>query len=117
MIKVSVLSHKVIPGLPGLCSTIFICIYSDIKKKEEVNSAMLLTSMSEHEESNKVNEELEHSRDNDDNNQPILKRMIIPSDLNDIKPRSTQVWNCDEVGFDPNGIWDKVICAYKSFKD
>ena len=44
------------------------------------------------------------------------KKMIIPSYLNDIQPRSTQVWNCDEVGFDPNGIWSKVICTYKFFK-
>ena len=42
--------------------------------------------------------------------------MIIPSDLNDIQPRATQVWNCDEVGFDPNGRWSKVICTYKFFQ-
>ena len=42
--------------------------------------------------------------------------MIIPSDLNDIQPRATQVWNCDEVGFDPNGIWSKVIYTYKFFQ-
>ena len=34
---------------------------------------MLLTRMSGHKESNKVNKELEDSRDNNDNNQPILK--------------------------------------------
>ena len=35
---------------------------------------MILTSMSEDEESKKVSEELEKSRDNDDNNQPILQK-------------------------------------------
>ena len=50
---------------------------------------MLITSMSEHKEANKVIEELKDSRDNDDGNQPILKKMIIPSDLNDIQPRAT----------------------------
>ena len=43
--------------------------------------------------------------------------MIIPSDINDIQIRSTQVWNCDEVGFDPNGRWSKVIYTYKFFQD
>ena len=33
---------------------------------------MLLTSMSEHKEAKKINEEIEDSHDNDDNNQPIL---------------------------------------------
>ena len=42
--------------------------------------------------------------------------MIIPSDLNDKQPRSNQVWNCDEVGFDPNGRWSKVICTYTLFQ-
>ena len=72
--------------------------------------------MSEHEESNKVNKELKYSCDNDENNQPLLKIIIIPSDINDIQPRATQLWNCNEVGFDPNGMWHKVICAYKLFQ-
>ena len=42
--------------------------------------------------------------------------MIIPSDLNDIQPRATQVWNYDEVGFDNNGRWKKFICTYKLFQ-
>ena len=42
--------------------------------------------------------------------------MIIPSDLNDIQPRDTQVWNCDEVGFDINRRWSKVICTYNLFQ-
>ena len=42
--------------------------------------------------------------------------MIIPSDLNGIQPNETQVWNCDEVGFDPNGRWNKAICNYKFFQ-
>ena len=46
----------------------------DTKNKEQRNSDMLITSMSEHEEANKLNEELEDSRDNDDVNQPILQK-------------------------------------------
>ena len=74
---------------------------------------MVTTSMMEHKEANKVNKELEYSCDNDENNQPFLQKMIIPSDLNDIQPRTTQVWKCDESGFDHNGRWNKVICIYK----
>ena len=71
-------------------------MYSDIKNKEERNAVMLLTRMSEQEEANKVNKELKDSRDNDDNNQPISQKMIIPSDLNNIQSRATQVWDCNE---------------------
>ena len=92
---------------------IFYIVYRDINKKEESNSAILLASMSEHGQSNKVNED---SRYNVENNQPFLQKMNIPSDLNDIQPRATQVWNCGEIGFDPNRRWNKVICTYKLFQ-
>ena len=49
-------------------------MHIDIKKKEKLNTSMILTSMSEHKESNIVNKELEDSCDNDDNNQPILQK-------------------------------------------
>ena len=42
--------------------------------------------------------------------------MIIPSDLNNIQPKTTQVWNYDEYGFDTNERWSKVICTYKFFQ-
>ena len=50
-------------------------VYSDIKNKEDRNTSLLLTIMSEPEESNKVNEEIKDSHDNDDNNQPILQKL------------------------------------------
>ena len=28
----------------------------------------------------------------------------------------TQEWNCDEIWFDPNLRWNKVICTYKLFQ-
>ena len=43
-------------------------------------------------------------------------KMIIPSDLNDFQPRDTQVWNCDEIWFESNEIWNKVIFTYKLFQ-
>ena len=42
--------------------------------------------------------------------------MIVPPDLHQIQPRATQLWNCDEIGLDPNGKWHKVVCTYKFFR-
>ena len=59
MIQVLGLSHKrAKQSDPRIAWFIFHNIYymySDIKNKEDINYAMLLTSMSEHKESNKVN--------------------------------------------------------------
>ena len=81
MIKVLGLSHKrgkkSDPRLAWFMFHKIYCMYSDIKNKEERNADMLLTIMSEHEESKKDNG----------------AKMIIPSDLNDIQPRATHVWN------------------------
>ena len=76
---------------------------------------MILTGMSEKEESNKVNKELKDSRNNGENNQTFLQKMITPSELNDIQPISTQVYNSDEIVFDSNVRWNKFICTYKLF--
>ena len=38
--------------------------------------------------------------------------MHPPYELNDTQPISTQICNCDNTGFDPNGKWNKVICTY-----
>ena len=120
MIKVSGLGHrrksKSDPRITWFMFHKIYCMYSDINNKEEINADMLLTSMSEHRDEYKVKEELKGSLDNDDNNQPILQKMIIPSDINDFQPRSTQVWNCDEVWFHPNEIWIKGIYTYKFFQ-
>ena len=60
---------------------------SNIKNKQERNSDTILTRMSEHEQANKRNKELDDSRDNAENNQMFLQKMNIPSDLNYIQPR------------------------------
>ena len=44
-----------------------------------------------------------------------LDPKTVPEDLKEIQPRPSQVWNCDEIGFDPNGSWLKVIYTYKFF--
>ena len=43
----------------------------------------------------------------------VEQLMTIPLDLDQIQPRPSQVWNCDEIGLDPNGNWNKIVCAYK----
>ena len=72
---------------------------------------MLLTSMPDPKQANTV----KNSKTNGvrQKNQPFLKNMNIPSGLNDIQPRSTQVCNCGEIVFDTNGRWNKIICTYK----
>ena len=71
---------------------------------------MLFTSMPEHKEANKANKEPKDSHDIDDNNNFFCKKY-----LNDTQPRVTKVWNCNEIGFDPNVKWNKFICTYKFF--
>ena len=42
--------------------------------------------------------------------------MNIPSDLNGIQPRDTQVWKRGEIRFYTNARWNKVIYTYKFFQ-
>ena len=84
-------------------------MYSDIKNKEETNAALLLNSMSDHKDINKVSKKTVNSNDN-------YHGKIVPPDLHQIQPKATPVWNCDEIGFDPNGKWRKVVCTYKYFQ-
>ena len=44
-----------------------------------------------------------------------LDPKTVPKDIKYIQPRPSQVWNWDEIGFDPNGSWLKVVCTYKFF--
>ena len=48
---------------------------------------------------------------------PIETKTVttIPEDLDDIQTQPPQVWNCDKIGFDPNGSWRKVVYNYKFF--
>ena len=93
MIKVSDLSHKRAkksdPRIAWFMFHRIYLIYSDIKNKEEINSDMVLTRMTEREEANKLNEELKESHDNDVKNKPFLQKMIIPYDINDIQRIAT----------------------------
>ena len=86
-------------------------MYNDIKNKEETNVALLLTIMSDHKDTNKVSKTTVHSHDNNKNEFLFQVRTIVPPDLHQIQPRAIQVWNCDEIGLDPNGKWRKVVCT------
>ena len=76
---------------------------SDIKHKGETNATFLVTSMSDHKYMNKVNKTTVTSHENHQDEFPFHLRTIIPPDLHQIHPRDTEVWNCDEIGFEPNG--------------
>ena len=80
---------------------------------------MILTRISEHNKPNKFNEELEYSRDNDNNNQPILQTIIIPSDLNYIQPRATQYGTAIKLGLIPKecGTRSSVLTSYFKVKN
>ena len=39
----------------------------------------------------------------DDARKALAELTILPTDLAEIQPRSSQVWNCGEIGIDPNG--------------
>ena len=90
-------------------------MYSDIKNKEETNEALLLTSMSDHEDINKVSKTTVDSHENRQNEFSLQVRTIFPPDLHQIQPRDTQVWKCDEIGLDPNYKWRKFVFTYKYF--
>ena len=68
--------------------------------------------MSENIQANKQNYKFEDSWDKLDNNQPFIKTINIPSELNYIQRRFTQFCNSDENGVDTNGKWNYVIKNY-----
>ena len=72
--------------------------------------------MSEHEQDNKVNKWLKDSWYNAKKNQPFLKNMSIPSDLGDIEPIATKLWNCDEIGLDDGQRFMSPIIMHQSNK-
>ena len=91
-------------------------MYINIKNKEETNAYLLLIIISGHKEINKVSKTKVNSHDNHQNEFPFQLIIIFPTDLHQIQPRAAQVWNCDEIGFDPNGKCHKVVCTYKFFQ-
>ena len=86
-------------------------MYSDIKNKEKKNAALLITSMLDHKDMNKVSKKIVNSHDNHLNGFPFQVITVVPPNLHQIQPRATQVWNCDEIWFDPKGKWHNVFCT------
>ena len=89
-------------------------MYRDIMEKESDEATELLLNL--------------HANLKSDNNllsSPITPNTSIqqptipidpktaPKDLKEIQPRPSQVWNCDKIGFDPNGSWLRFVCTYK----
>ena len=77
--------------------------------------ALMLTSMSDHKDTNKVRETSVNLYENNQNEFNFKVRTIVPTNIHPIQPRDTQVCNCDEIGFDPNGKQKKVVCTYTLF--
>ena len=74
--------------------------------------------MSDNKYMNKVSKKTVNSHDNNQKKYPFQLRIIAPPNLHhQIQTRVTQVWNFDEIGFDPYGEWHKVVCAYKFFQE
>ena len=44
-----------------------------------------------------------------------LDPKTVPEDLEDIQPHPYHIWNCENIGFDPNRSWIKLVCTYKIF--
>ena len=72
--------------------------------------------MSYHEDINKVRKTTIHSHENNINEYPFRVRTIVPPKLHQIQPGATQMWNCDEIEFDPNSKCHKVVCNYNLFQ-
>ena len=100
---------------PGRCFTRFITckVISRIKRE---NETLFLTIMSDHKDMNKVIKTTVNSYDIHLNKFPFQGITIIPTNLHQIQPRATQVRNYDEIGFEPNGKWNKVVCTYILFQ-
>ena len=49
----------------------------------------------------------------DEAKENVSKLTVVPEDLQQVLPRANQVWNCDKIGVDPNGKWNKIVCTYK----
>ena len=39
----------------------------------------------------------------------LIELQVIPTDLQDIQLHPSQVRNCNGIGFDPNGKWNKMV--------
>ena len=65
---------------------------------------------------NKVSKKTVKPHENHQKKISFQVRTIVPPELHHIQPISAQVWNCDEIGFEPNRIWHKVVCTYKLFQ-
>ena len=79
-----------------------------------MNTDLLLPSMSDHKDMNKVSKTIVKSHKNHQKEIPLNLRTIVPSDLHQIQPISTQVWNYDKIGSTPaiNGTSFCVPTSY-----
>ena len=91
-------------------------IYRDVREKKFEEATELILNLHANLNSNHTSS-YSHITPKISIQQPTMPidPKILPKDLKEIQPRPSQVWNCDEIRFDPNGSWLKVICTYKFF--
>ena len=92
-------------------------MHHNINNKEAINYVVLLAIISKQlkekrkkKKRKKTNKKVEYSQGKAENNQHLQQIISILYYLNNIQPRSTQVWNCGGIGFYTNGNWQNVIC-------
>lgn len=126
-IKVGGLSHKRCKQSdPRLGWIMFhkICeTYREIKKAEAESAMVSCNSELTSNEKNKKEKDIiceskkiikvKQEVSKDEAAKSLNDLMVLPDDLDNIQLRPSQVWNCDEIGFDPNGKWYKIINTYK----
>ena len=74
---------------------------------------MLLTIILNNIQANKEINKVKYSQGKSEKNQPLQQMVNIPSDRNDVQRKPIQAWNCNKIGFDPNGKLHNIICTYK----
>ena len=87
--------------------------WSNLIEEDNQPSAIVSPNKKYHGEEKRVREVITI----DEAEQNINELTKVPEDLQDVLPRPDQIWNCDEVGIDPNGKWHKIVCTYKWCKN
>ena len=91
-------------------------MYRDIRKQESEKATSLIINICANLNSNNT------SLSSPKTHNITIQQPKIPfdpktltEDFKEIQPCPYQVWNCDDIGFDPKVSWLIVVCTYKFF--
>ena len=122
MIKVSGIIHrrenKSDTRLAWIIPQNIFLMYCNTNNKEEWNSVILLTSMSENIEANKQNNKVEDSQGNMENNQPLIKTSAPPLTSTRFEQESRRYGNVMKLVYISmeGGTGSYVITSYLNMK-